>query len=228
MKGNGEDCVPNPLLELAGRPFAELLSCICVKAFRRAEAPLSWKGGLMVPVHKKSDPRKCDGHRGILTSSTIGKTDGNAMRRMVDPNLCQEACASQQGITEGRGTEFASHAARLMMDRAALEGGRWPCSSWTRNQRSTALPRDQAKALADVLERISAVFPRSLAARAREQVEQSVPLASTLEKLRLANHLTHVLVDRHRRNSLAVEGLDELACGRQGTRPGDPPGGHHL
>ena len=47
-----------------------------------------------------------------------------------------------------------------------------------------------------------------------------MPLGSTLEKVGLADHLTHVMVDRHKHNWPAVECLDKLAYGRQGTRPG--------
>ena len=218
----GRIAFPTLFSSWGGRPLAGLLSCICVKAFRRAEAPPSWNGGLMVTVHKKSDPRQCDGHRGMWTSSTTGKTYGNAMRKIVVPNLCQEARASQQGIIEGRCTEFAANVARLMMDRAALEGKSMAVlfvdaksAIYSIAQERVLGARDQAKALADVLGRISAVFPKTLAARAREQVEQSMPLGPTLEKLGLADHLTHVLVDRHKHNWLAVEALDELAY--QGT-----------
>ena len=118
-KATGEDCIPNDLLRVGERSLAALMSSLSAKACVRAEAPVSWQGGAMVTVPKKAGLSQCDGHRGILTSSTVGKTYSKALRRMVVPLLHREVRDSQQGGIAGRCALFDSHTARLMMDRAA-------------------------------------------------------------------------------------------------------------
>ena len=89
-----------------------------------------------------------------------------------------------------------------MMDRAALDGKSMAVlfvnaksAFYSIAQERVLGARDMAKAFADVLQRISVGFPQGLAAQAREQVEQTMPLRSTLQKVGLANHLIHVLID---------------------------------
>ena len=71
---------------------------------RTGLAPKQWQTGVIIPIHKKGDNRKCTNHRGISLISVADKVYAKCLEKkrheIVEPKLTDAQC----GFCPGRST----------------------------------------------------------------------------------------------------------------------------
>ena len=80
------------------------LTRVCKVACSTGQAPKQWRTGVIIPIHKKGDQRKCTNYRGISFISVPGKVYAKCLekkcREIVEPKLTDAQC----GFRPGRST----------------------------------------------------------------------------------------------------------------------------
>ncbi len=85
-KGLGCDLLPGELLRMAAPWMAKAIWPVVVKTALWADEPLQHKGGRLVIAYKnKGDHTRCQNHRGLLVSSSLGKCLHNVWRAKTQP-----------------------------------------------------------------------------------------------------------------------------------------------
>ena len=89
--------------ELAIRVHAIIVDCT-----HRGYVPVMWRGGRLVVIFKKGNPRKMDNFRGILVADHLSKVITTLLYRHVLPTYTEQIGQSQYGAARHRGTAMAS------------------------------------------------------------------------------------------------------------------------
>ena len=95
---------------------------ILVKIWTFAYWPFDWRGGRMKELHKKGPVKECDNYRGLLISDHLGKAASSILYDNFDTPYHSYVPETQCGATKKRGTDFATHLLRTLIDRAELTG----------------------------------------------------------------------------------------------------------
>ena len=121
-KAVGPDGIPAEFLKAAGAPFA----CLYYELFRhiwyKAYVPLMWRGGRLAELFKKGSTLACDNYRGLLISDHMSKVFTKILNLYVDPYYIKYMPSVQCGGVPRKGTDFATHLVRSVIDFASLKG----------------------------------------------------------------------------------------------------------
>ena len=113
-RASGLDDVPGEVWHFAANSASRALFQLFLKCSLRAAEPLQWKGGRLVATWKgKQNPALCSSHRGILISSTAGKSVHSLVRDRCVPALRSIASPLQVGGLPRYPVVFASHMIRM-------------------------------------------------------------------------------------------------------------------
>ena len=120
-KGLGTDKVCAELLKIGDGATAVHYSKLYERIVENEQWPVVFAGGRLVDIYKrKGDPSVCDHSRGILLSSHASKGLANILYDEIAPLYNKHMPDCQHGAVTGKGTDFASHSIRLILDLATL------------------------------------------------------------------------------------------------------------
>ncbi|CAE7640812.1 unnamed protein product [Symbiodinium microadriaticum] len=116
----GLDKVPGELLHFAAGQVSVALFQLFLKVSMRAAEPIQFKGGALFAIWKgKSSATQCSAHRGILVSSTPGKSFHRVARQRAIPALQNIASEMQIGGLPHFPVTMASHFVRAFQEGCA-------------------------------------------------------------------------------------------------------------
>ena len=109
----GNDGIPPDILHRYAGQLSTALYPILLKIAFRLQEPLQFKGGTMRHIWKSKGPvEHCSSHRGILVSSTVGKSFHSAFRSKCGSWYDSAATPLQLGGRRGFPVQLAAQAAR--------------------------------------------------------------------------------------------------------------------
>ena len=92
-KVSSEDDIRPEMLKAMNVYGVRWLTRVCQVACRTGQAPKQWQTGVVIPIHKKGDKRKCINYRGISLISLPGKVWSKCLekkcREVVQPKLTE-------------------------------------------------------------------------------------------------------------------------------------------
>ena len=113
----GLDKVPGELLHFAAGQASVALYQLFLKVSMRAAEPIQFKGGALFAIWKgKSSAAQCSAHRGILVSSTPGKSFHRVARQRAIPALQHVSSEMQIGGLPHFPVTMASHFVRAFQE----------------------------------------------------------------------------------------------------------------
>lgn len=223
-KAPGPNRLPPDVLKAGAAPFCLQLCAITTKAVAHCKEPLSWKGGLLVPLSKgKADSADPRGYRSIFISDFTAKLYHRSLRDHLVRIWERGIRSLQLGGRRRMGTDIAHHLLQAH--------GHWAVG---RRQPYAHVFFDISSAFYSVLRQ--ALFPDD---------EVPVSLIAALRRFRVQpadiDYMLHVSadddatvgIDAHFRQLLKdaltnthffIQGLDAPCRTTRGTRPGDPLG----
>ena len=106
----GPGRLPIDVLKAGGFTMAQTLLSLMTKAAWHMHEPLSWKGGLLVPLFKgKGSPQDATGYRSIFISDVCGKIHHSHLRKALVNEWMSHEDLIQQGGKRGCSTDIAHH-----------------------------------------------------------------------------------------------------------------------
>ena len=106
----GPGKLPIDVLKAGGFTMAQALLPLMTKAAWHMHEPISWKGGLLVPLFKgKGSPQDAKGYRSIFISDVCGKIHHSHLRKTLVCDWSTHADLIQQGGKQGCSTDIAHH-----------------------------------------------------------------------------------------------------------------------
>ena len=122
-KGCGPDTIPAEVLQAGDSALAVKYADLEARIVSEEVIPRQWRGGRIIDLFKrKGDQLVCDNSRGLLLSDHSSKGFAGQLKAFVDPAYELAMPPNQHGGTKGRGTDFASHIVRSLLDIAHLKG----------------------------------------------------------------------------------------------------------
>ena len=121
-KAVGPDGLPVEFLRAAGKPFLNIYYHIFRCIWYKAYVPLMWRGGRLSELFKKGSTLDCDNYRGLLISDHMSKVFTKVLDSYVHPYYLSYMPDVQCGAVPKKGTDFATHLVRSVIDYAALRG----------------------------------------------------------------------------------------------------------
>ena len=121
-KAPGPEGVLPGALHWGAKHLAEEAHGLFCKAFVQQAEPLTFKGGTVVPIHKRASPLEADNYRGIVLLPVLAKTLHAILRaRIVAAVRPTKPIGLLGGFPHQRVT-FGNHAVQAFGDLAALHG----------------------------------------------------------------------------------------------------------
>ena len=121
-KAVGPDSLPAEFLKAAGQPFIDMYYKLFCDVWRRACVHKLWRGGRLVELFKKGSSLECDIYRGLLISDHMSKVFTKILDLYVKPYYLAYVPSVQCGGVPKKGTDFANHVVRSVIDYALLKG----------------------------------------------------------------------------------------------------------
>ena len=113
MKAPGPDLLANEVFRASPALSAKILLPLTWKLVLRLEEPIAWKGGRLVPLHKKRGPdNECQSYRGILLMGSLGKLLRASTRQIVQKPHSLVSDTMQMGGKEKMAVQFGSQCIR--------------------------------------------------------------------------------------------------------------------
>lgn len=117
-KAAGPDGVVNELIRNGGDQLQKRIHNLIVKIWKEEKMPTDWKEGLLLPIHKKGDPTKCENYRGIMLLNTAYKILTAIIRKRLEKYTEEILGDYQQGFRPGRSTMDAVHTITQVIEKA--------------------------------------------------------------------------------------------------------------
>ena len=218
----GPGQLPVDVLKGGGMAMAKILTPLLTKVIWHVHEPLSWKGGLLVPLFKgKGAPSDAEAYRSIFISDICAKVHHAHVRQKLAEVWQQDASLIQLGGKKKCSTDIAHH-----MLHAHL--------SWARHSvKSCAiLFVDLKSAFYSVLR--SSLFEgdfgdeaicfamKQLGILPHEWQEIRAAVTSDYAISGIDAHHESILKDMFSGTHFVMQGIDEQTATMRGTRPGDP------
>ena len=121
-KALGLDGIASEILKSAPQACAAKFGQILRKIWGSCYWPLSWRGGRLHELFKKGSTKNCDHYRGLLIGDHLGKAAADILYDGVDDGYHAYVASSQCGAVKGKGSDFATHLLRTLLDYAASCG----------------------------------------------------------------------------------------------------------
>ena len=222
-KAMGFDMVPPELLHGSSQRLAYIAWPLFLKQNLTGIECLQHKGGRLVSAFKRRGSlQRCENHRALLVSSSLGKAFHSTFRRRTVPYV--QAIAGRMQITS-HATPSVAMAAHVV--RAHLHGAK------QRGLSAFALCLDITHAFYRVLrqlaldatcsdEHILAFLKRmGIEEYCISDLEAMMEQESALEQAQCPKFLHHTVAEYHRHTWFVLHQDDRLVCTEKGTRPGD-------
>jgi len=218
----GPGLLPVDVIKSGGYEMAQILTPLLTKAVWHMREPLSWKGGLLVPLFKgKGSPAVPSAYRSIFLSDICAKIHHGDVRQRLAEVWNKDASLIQLGGRKGCSTDVAHHLlhAHLAWARAA-------------NISCAILFVDLQSAFYSVLR--SSFFQgefhddaicyamKQLGITPDEWQEIRSAVASDDATKGLGPHQVGILKDMFSATHFSMQGLEGRTATMRGTRPGDP------
>ena len=218
----GPGQLPVDVIKSGGYAMAQILTPLLAKATWHMQEPLSWKGGLLVPLFKgKGSPAEPAAYRSIFLSDICAKIHHANMRQQLAEIWNKDASLIQLGGRKGCSTDVAHH-----MLHAHL--------AWARvaNVSCAILFVDLQSAFYSVLR--ASFFQgefhddaicyamKHLGITPDEWQEIKTAVASDNATDGLKPQYIGILKDMFSATHFSMQGLQEKTATMRGTRPGDP------
>ena len=108
-----DDDVPGDILARAPAVLAKAFFPLVFKQVALQNEALLYKGGRLIPMYKRGDPRICGNYRSIFVSSVVGKALHSIFRQELGRHFEQVRAPLQIGGIKGQSITQASHSLRL-------------------------------------------------------------------------------------------------------------------
>ena len=218
----GPGKLPVDVIKSGGYAMAQILTPLLAKATWHLKEPLSWKGGLLVPLFKgKGSPAEPTAYRSIFLSDICAKIHHANMRQNLAEVWNQDDSLIQLGGRKGCSTDVAHHLlhAHLAWARAA-------------NVSCAILFVDLQSAFYSVLRSsfFEGEFHDDAICFAMQQlgitphdwheIRQSVEADDATDGL--SSHHEGILKDMFSGTHFSMQGVPGKTATMRGTRPGDP------
>lgn len=79
--------------------------------------PMDWKQGMIIPIYKKGDRKKCVNYRGITLTSQVAKLYERVIERKIRPKIEEHLSEEQYGFRPGRSTNDLIFSIRQLMEK---------------------------------------------------------------------------------------------------------------
>ena len=221
-KAPGPGQLPVDVIKSGGIAMAKALTPLLVKASWHMQEPLSWKGGLLVPLFKgKGSPADPSAYRSIFLSDVCAKLHHANVRRHLADTWGADETLIQLGGKKGCSTDVAHH---LLHSHTA-----WARSA---NVSCATLFVDLQSAFYSVLR--SSLFPgefhddsicyamKQLGILPEEWQEIKACIAADEATKGLGQQHEGILRDMFSGTHFMMQGLEGKTATMRGTRPGDP------
>ena len=218
----GPGQLPVDIIKSGGIHVAKLLTPLLVKASWHVREPLSWKGGLLVPLFKgKGSPSEPGAYRSIFLSDICAKIHHAKIRSQLAEVWNKDDSLIQMGGRKGCSTDVAHHFLHAHM-------------SWARHSNSSCavLFVDLQSAFYSVIR--SSLFDqeihddivcfamKALGILPEEWHEIRICVESDYATKGVDTHCEGILRDMFSGTHFSMHGINENIATQRGTRPGDP------
>ena len=218
----GPGQLPVDILKCGGIEIAKILTPLFVKASWHMREPLSWKGGILIPLFKgKGSPTEPSAYRSIFLSDICAKVHHAHVRNELTDAWCRDNELIQMGGRKGCSTDVAHHFLHAHL-------------SWARSRNVSCgtLFVDLQSAFYSILR--SSLFPGEFhddtICYAMKQlgitpvdwqdIRQCVSLDNATNGLE--SHSEGILRDMFSGTHFTMHGVKDKTATTKGTRPGDP------
>lgn len=116
-----DDGVPGELLAKIPARMSSAFYPLFLKETGYQHEAAIYKGGRLVPMHKRGSPMLCENYRSLFVSSVVGKALHSHFRQKLGPIFEECRLPLQLGGVKGQGIQQASHVLRLNHDLAIRE-----------------------------------------------------------------------------------------------------------
>ena len=223
-KTPGLNMLPPDVLKAGAGPFCTQLCALTTKAVAHCKEPLSWKGGLLVPLSKgKPDTADPLGYRSIFISDFTAKLYHMTLREHLVQVWEKGITSPQLGGRRRMGADLAHHLLQAHGHWAASQ--RIPyahlffdiSSAFYSVLRQALLPGDEPE-----LSLIAALHRFKVSAA---DIDYMIGVTSQDDATAGINdHFRRLLKDALTNTHFFIQGLDAPCRTTRGTRPGDPLG----
>jgi len=218
----GPGQLPVDILKCGGIAMAKILAPLFVKASWHMREPLTWKGGMLIPLFKgKGSPAEPSAYRSIFLSDICAKVHHAYVRNELASTWCSDNDLIQLGGKKGCSTDVAHHLLHAHL-------------SWSRarNVSCGILFVDLQSAFYSVLR--SSLFPEEFHDDTICFAMKQLGITPTdwheiMRSVRQDNatkglnpHSEGILRDMFSGTHFTMQGLEAKTATTRGTRPGDP------
>ena len=217
-----EDNVPGDLLAKIPAVMAKAFFPLIFKQTLMQHEALLYKGGRLVPMYKKGDPKECCNYRSLFVSSVIGKALHSIYRKELGTHFMKVRAPLQIGGIQGQSITQATHCLQLV---------HWHAISCHRSvgflfvdiqnafyrlirRHMTETPTDQrgARELFSQL---------GLPEEAFEDFARQIEAPPALSEGQVSPFLQSLFAEFYRDTWYKINGADMWTWTRRGSRPGD-------
>ena len=217
----GPGQLPVDILKCGGIEMAKVLAPLFVKASWHMREPLTWKGGLLVPLFKgKGSPAEPSAYRSIFLSDVCAKVHHAHVRSELALTWCSDQDLIQMGGKKGCATDVAHHLIHAHL-------------SWSRSRSVSCgiLFADLQAAFYSILR--SSLFPgefhddticfamKQLGITPNDWQNIKECVGSDNATNGLDSHSEGILRDMFSGTHFTMQGLNARTATMRGTRPGD-------
>ncbi|KAI5754231.1 hypothetical protein M8J77_006965 [Diaphorina citri] len=116
-KSPGCDEISGEMIKSSGMVGKHWLYRLFKKIWEEKSVPREWKKGIIIPLFKKGDRKKCANYRGITLTSQVAKLYERIIERKIRPVIEETLNEEQHGFRPGRSTNDLIFTIRQLMEK---------------------------------------------------------------------------------------------------------------
>ncbi|KAI5715485.1 hypothetical protein M8J77_016861 [Diaphorina citri] len=116
-KSAGCDEITGEMIKNTGIPGKQWLYRLFKKIWDEKTVPKEWKQGIIIPLFKKGDRKKCANYRGITLTSQVAKLYERIIEQKIRPIIEEKLSEEQHGFRPGRSTNDLIFTIRQLMEK---------------------------------------------------------------------------------------------------------------
>uniref|UniRef100_A0A1W7R9N5 Endonuclease-reverse transcriptase HmRTE-e01 n=1 Tax=Hadrurus spadix TaxID=141984 RepID=A0A1W7R9N5_9SCOR len=116
-KAPGVDEVTIDMVRAAGKEGLYWISRVFQAVWRDKRTPEEWKKGIIIPIFKKGDRKRCENYRGVTLISHIAKLFERILENRIRKKVEKELQEEQYGFRRDRSTNDLIFAMRQVMEK---------------------------------------------------------------------------------------------------------------
>lgn len=216
------DGVPGDLLSMIPSRLADVYFPLLYKQSVLQEEALVHKGGRLVPMYKKGDPKVCQSYRSLFISSVVGKALHRIYRDELGLIFQHNRLPMQLGGLRGQTITQASHALQLF-HRVAIQENASTFFLFVDVQNAFyRLVRQHFTQVGQDIRSVHDLFLMlNLPESAFEEFMRLLKEPPALMSAGASDLLQNLFAEFYRSTWFCVEGTTTVTATRRGSRPGD-------